>query len=86
MTNESRRAFDAEWLKYTPEDDKPMTKIIAEHFWRASKSYKQARILDLLESPELFNDIQYILKSSTVRGSHTHAVIEAIKQRIKQGE
>lgn len=91
MTNESRRAFDAEWLKYTPEDDKPMTKIIAEHFWQAS----EAHILALLGSEEMvvgvaksFNNAwEYLTKAEKNRcTNHAKSAIEAIKQRINKGE
>lgn len=96
MTNESRRAFDAEWQKYTPEDDKPYSKIIATHFWQAS----EARILALLESDEMvFILIDTITKAReaylsgdasfnniSLNYGLTKEAIKAIKQRINKGE
>ena len=80
MTNESRRAFDAEWQKYTPEDDKPYSKIIAEHFWQSS----EARILALLDSGEMAVIIAQAIydNSSFDFKEQAIAALEAIKQRI----
>ena len=95
MTDESRRAFDAEWLKYTPEDDKPYSKIIAENFWQAS----EARILALLESEEMVEVVAkaihqeynyYVGQMDTsdwvLWTKEAKSAIEAIKQRINKGE
>lgn len=75
MTEPSRKAFEIFV------DDKGYCEFstqIASEAWQAS----EARILTLLDSPELFDDVRYILNSSTVRGSHTDAVLKAIKQKI----
>ena len=82
MTEQSRKSFE-EWC--TQEYGiYAKLHMDGEEFdaWQASKACEQARIMELLDSPELFEQVQYILNSSTVRGSHTNAVIEAIKQKI----